>query len=96
MLYKNAEISVKKNYLILLLIVVVASLPFLSSVLFWGHDIRCHLLRIVSVAEELGNGQFPVRMDTELNNGYGYPWSIYYCDIFLYPVAILSQVHICV
>ena len=89
MLYKNAEIFVKKNYMILLLIVITASLPFLLSVLFYGHDLWAHLLRIISVAEELRNGQFPVRMETKLNNGYGYPWSIYYCDIFLYPVAIL-------
>ena len=91
MFYKNTEIFKQKSYMILLLIVIVSSMPFLSSVLFWGDDINAHLLRIVSVAEELGNGQFPVRMETELNNGYGYPWSIYYCDIFLYPAAILYK-----
>ncbi len=92
--YTNIEVPIKRSHAILLLILIVASFPFFSTTLFDGHDLSWHLLRIVSVAEGLENGQFPVRMNTELNNGYGYPWSIYYCDIFLYPVAILYRVSV--
>lgn len=92
--YTNVEVRIKRDHAILLLITLTASIPFLSKTLFGGHDLYCHLLRIVSVAEGLGNGQFPVRMNTELNNGYGYPWSIYYCDLFLYPSAILYRMSV--
>lgn len=92
--YTNVEMPIKRSHAILLLITIVASLPFFSKTLFGGHDLYCHLLRIVSVAEGLGNGQLPVRMNTELNNGYGYPWSIYYCDIFLYPSAVLYRMSV--
>lgn len=92
--YTNVEVRIKRSHAFLLLIMLAASLPFFSQSLFGGHDLNCHLLRIVSVAEGLGNGQFPVRMNTELNNGYGYPWSIYYCDIFLYPSAILYRMSV--
>ncbi len=92
--YTNVEVKIKSSHAILLLIVIIASLPFFSKTLYGGHDLQYHLLRIVSVAEGLENGQFPVRMNTELNNGYGYPWSIYYCDIFLYPSAILYRMSV--
>lgn len=92
--YTNVEVRIKRSHAILLLITIAASIPFFSKTLFGGHDLYCHLLRIVSVAEGLGNGQFPVRMNTELNNGYGYPWSIYYCDLFLYPSAILYRMSV--
>lgn len=88
-LFTNLEICIKKSYSILFLIIIIASFPFFQENLFGGHDIGTHLLRIVSLSEELKNWQFPVRIATKLNGGYGYPWSIYYCDIFLYPVAIL-------
>ena len=88
--FSDRKVKLKWNQGILLLIIFISSIPFLSKcLLFNGHDLWFHVLRIVSVAEELHNGQFPVRMATELNNGYGYPTSIYYCDIFLYPAAIL-------
>ncbi len=87
--FTSIEIPIKKEYAILLLIIVASSLPFFATKLYSGHDLRSHLLRIASVAHELSMGQFPVRMEMSINNGYSYPWSIYYCDIFLYPAAIL-------
>lgn len=87
--YSDIKMKLKWKHGVLLLIVIVSSIPFLSKYLYGGHDLDFHLLRIVSLSEEFQNGQFPVRMATELNNGYGYPTSIYYCDLFLYPVALL-------
>ncbi|MFI3213930.1 MAG: hypothetical protein R3Y24_11355 [Eubacteriales bacterium] len=82
----------RKKYshiLILVSIAFVGSLPLFADFVFEGHDIKFHMMRIVSVASELQNGQFPVRMMTNMLNGYGYPTSLYYCDIFLYFPAIL-------
>lgn len=89
--FSSVKLDIKKEHIALTLIAAVASLPFCARVLFNGHDLNFHLLRIVSLAEELENGQFPVRMATELNNGYGYPTPIYYCDIFLYLSAVLYR-----
>ena len=87
--FSDIKLKINRTHGILLLIIFISSVPFIAKNLFYGHDLWFHTIRIVSVAEELNNRQFPVRMSTELNNGFGYPTSIYYCDIFLYPVALL-------
>ncbi len=92
--FTDIKLRLRWNQGILLLIIIAASIPFFAQNLFAAHDLWFHTSRIVSLAEELQNGQFPVRMATELNNGYGYPTSIYYCDIFLYPVAVLYMMFV--
>ncbi len=67
----------------------LASLPLFANYLYNGADLIFHLLRIESVASELSYGQFPVRMMSDMMNGYGYANSLFYCDIFLYLPAIL-------
>ena len=54
-----------------------------------GQDLVFHLLRIEGIAEELLNGNFPVRMQGVWMEGYGYPASIFYGDALLYIPAIL-------
>lgn len=54
-----------------------------------GHDLPFHLARIVGLGEELSRGNFPVRMQSAWNNGYGYPVSIFYGDILQYLPAVL-------
>ncbi len=72
-------------------IALAASLPYLTNFIYESHDFPFHLYRIVSLAEELGNGVFPVRMHTTVNNGYSYPLSLYYGDLLLYLPAILYR-----
>ena len=69
--------------------VLIASFPLISGSLYWGHDIDFHLARIIAVSHEIAYGQFPVRMLTDMLHGYGYPTSIFYCDLFLYPFSCL-------
>lgn len=78
-----------KSFCCLLIIIVVAGLPFLYDQLLIGDDMVFHLTRIVSLAKELENGQFPVRIYSDMLNGYGYATPLYYCDFFLYLPAIL-------
>ena len=78
-----------KEVLLLAAIALAASLPHLTNILQEGHDLKFHLLRISTLAGELKNGQFPVRMLHEMCNGFGYATPLYYCDIFLYPSALL-------
>ena len=54
-----------------------------------GHDLYFHLARIRGIAEALMTGEFPVKMQPEWFNGYGYPVSVFYGDILLYIPAIL-------
>lgn len=79
----------QKMAVALVLITLVASLPLFSDTLRNADDLSFHLFRISSLAHELEQGQFPVRIFTTSLNGYGYPTPLYYCDIFLYLPAIL-------
>lgn len=75
----------------LFVVCVFACLPLFDSCLQWaaGEDFTFHLTRIVSLAQGLSEGQFPVRLYTDMLNGYGYATPLYYCDLFLYIPALL-------
>ena len=70
-------------------IVLVACLPLGFDYLIYGHDMSIHLTRIEGLKAGLQAGQFPVRMDPEIVNGKGYPFSLMYSDLLLYPAAVL-------
>ena len=82
----------KKNKYVLLaiLITIIFSIPFFSDSLFQGHDTTFHINRIVGCADAFRDGQIIPRLYPYSNNGYGYisPTTLY-CDIFVYPFAIL-------
>lgn len=67
----------------------IADFPYFLTYLPSGHDLDFHLYRILGLAQGLQDGQFPVRIQTTQINGFGYPVSIMYGDIFLYPAALL-------
>lgn len=77
------------------MIAAIAAITFLSCVptmtqgICTGHDGVFHLLRIDGLAQGLKDGMFPVRMQSNWMEGYGYPVSIYYADLLLYIPAIL-------
>lgn len=73
----------------LLAIAFIASLPAFTDYVYFGHDIRFHLARIMALSHEISYGQFPVRMLTDMLKGYSYPTSTFYCDFFIYPFAFL-------
>ncbi len=70
-------------------IVFFASVPLLSPALYRGHDLEFHLLRIEGIKEGLQSGQFPVKIQPNWMNGYGYGASFFYGDVFLYIPALL-------
>ena len=69
--------------------ILLSCIPLFTNFLFWGHDLDYQLWRIVSIATEMQNGQFPIRIFTSLNNGYGYITPLYYGSLFLYFPALL-------
>ena len=83
--------SVRMRYsaLVIVGIVLLACLPLGFDYLVYGHDMSIHLTRIEGLKAGLLSGQFPVRMDPEIANGKGYPFSLMYSDLLLYPAAIL-------
>ncbi len=84
-------------YVIVLGVVVtiVTTIPLMMSGLWkngTGHDMFFHLLRIEGICEGIKSGQFPVRIQPEWYNGYGYACSIFYGDVFLLIPAMLHLV----
>lgn len=79
----------QRNYVIMSATGIFLTMPFFGDYLQSGHDLLFHLARIEGIAEGLSQGQFPVRMDTVMNQGLGFLDPIYYPNLFLYPAAIL-------
>ena len=83
--------SVKARYSLLAIagIVALACLPLGFNYLMYGHDLSIHLARIEGLKSGLLSGQLPVRMDPGIINDKGYPFSLMYADLLLYPAAFL-------
>lgn len=76
---------------LLIIITLIACIPlFISGIEgHFGQDLAFHLNRIEGIVTELKAGHFPVKMESRWMEGYGYPVSIYYGDLFLYIPAML-------
>ena len=85
----KVSVKTKIDMLAILLITIFSSIPLFSDVLYAGHDIKYHTDRIACIAEELLNGQLPVRIYHNAKNGYGYVCSLMYGEILVYFPAIL-------
>lgn len=53
-------------------------------------DISFHMNRILSIADGLRGGQFPVKIYPDALSGYGYGSPLFYPDLFLYLPALLT------
>ena len=82
----------KMTLAVLAMITFLSCVPEMTLGMCTGHDGTFHLLRIEGLAQGLRLGEFPVRMQTNWMEGYGYPVSIYYGDILLYIPALLRIV----
>ena len=87
----KAETINKKIILLLALIWLASCLPlFLHGIDDrGGQDLSFHLLRIEGIVEGLESGQFPVRIQPNWLEGYGYATGIFYGDLLLYLPAVL-------
>jgi len=57
-----------------------------------GDDVYFHLNRIEGIAREWMAGHFPARMHSYCLYGLGYPSSIMYPDVLLWPIALLRVI----
>lgn len=79
----------KKLILALVGITTLVSLPMFIHGIHDGHDLGVHYLRIEAIVQALRSGQFPARISSITLYGLGYPFSIYYNDLYLYFPAVL-------
>jgi len=70
-------------------VAIAASVPLLTFYEIAGADTIYHLLRIEGIKDGLLSGQFPVRIQPNWLQGYGYATGIFYCDTYLYIPALL-------
>lgn len=87
--FKNVIENHKTEFWVLFGIFILSSLLLFMPGITIGHDTLFHLMRIEGIADELSRGHFPVRLQQLWLDGYGYPVSIYYGDVFLYIPALL-------
>ena len=86
----------KKNKTFELIFILIISLIF-SLVLFksniyaGGHDLTFHLNRLVGICDAFEDGQILPKIYPYSNNGFGYASPLFYCDLFLYPFALLYK-----
>ncbi len=83
------ESSARKTYLWLLSLGLLATIPFINGYLIKGQDMSFHLNRIEEICAGLQDGQFPVRIQPDTLNGYGYAAPLMYPELFLYLPALL-------
>ncbi len=74
--------------------IVMLCLPLTNDSLISPNlqDLDYHLARIVGMKSALREGQFPIRIHSSLNWGFGYASPMFYPELFLYPSAILHAV----
>lgn len=70
---------------------IFITLPLVGEMLQGGHDLGFHISRIQGIAGALSSGQFPVRINTDINYGYGFVSEILYPDLFVYIPALLMM-----
>lgn len=70
-------------------ITLIASVAMLTRYTLPGHDLVFHLLRIEGIKDGLLSGAFPVRIQPNWCNGWGYAVSIMYGDTTLLLPAIM-------
>lgn len=72
-------------------ITLIASIALLTRYILPGHDLIFHLLRIEGLKDGLLSGAFPVRIQPNWCNGWGYAVSIMYGDTTLFLPAVMRM-----
>lgn len=70
-------------------VIFIMALSFLWEKNHIGHDLLFHAYRIIGIKEAILDHQFLPKIYPYANNGYGHASSLFYCDLFLYPFALL-------
>lgn len=79
----------KRELLFLGAMIVLFSYSLFSTEFISGHDSLFHINRLQGVVNALQDHQFLPSVYPYANNGYGYASPLFYCDLAVYPFAIL-------
>lgn len=85
---------VKKNTTKIIFCIVISILLLMNinfEVYYAGHDGLFHINRLEGIVKAFEDHQFLTYVYPYTNNGYGYGLSLFYCDFFLYPFALLYK-----
>ena len=74
------------------LIILFACFPLAMDYIAGGGDLIYHLMRVEGIRDGILNGQFPVRISPEWQQGYGYASPIFYGETLLYPAALFRLI----
>ena len=77
------------DILICILMTCLCLFSFFDTKIIVSHDLTFHLNRVVGLANAFEEGQILPKIYPYANNGFGYATPLFYCDLFLYPFAIL-------
>lgn len=77
------------DILLIFLITCLALWSYFTNNLLAGDDIRYHLNRIVGVSDAFKEGQILPKIYPYTNSGFGYASPLFYCDLFIYPFALI-------
>lgn len=81
-----------RSFLVVCAVGLFISVPLFSDFLANGHDVLYHLQRIRGIVEGLSIGdQFPIRVNTAFNKGYGQLNPVMYPELFLYIPGVLGM-----
>lgn len=86
---KLKEKETREALVILGFAATFASLAFLREDALMAWDVQYHTLRTMNLVDGLVSGQFPVRCGGFSYNGYGAVTSVFYPDLFIYPLALM-------
>lgn len=79
----------KNTFFWIMLISLIASVPYFFHGNVAGADTTYHLQRIEGIKDGLLSGQFPVRIEPEWVQGHGYANAVFYCPALLLIPALL-------
>jgi len=86
--YHEKEKTEKILLIMIHVAVIIVSIPLFSFDLFWGDDVPAHVMRMEGVKSGLLDGQCPVFIFPDNNNGFGH-LGFMYPNLFLYFPALL-------
>lgn len=79
----------KKIIIGIMAVTVFSSLPMIYRYLIVGHDLTFHIARIAEIAEGIKAGNWLIKIQPDMINGYGYATPLFYPQLFLYIPALL-------
>lgn len=87
---KNENTYFLLSLVLLSLLTVIFYMP--GSDLISGYDAFFHYNRINALIEALKDGSFPIYIEYDAANGYGYGTKLFYSDFMLLPIAGLAMI----